>query len=96
MALGLVAVQPVRYPSVPMLRLAGVRVKFCATCKGGFLVRFIRKIDYGQDIDLFEHIGQRFWYGVLGLAVLLCPLALDHFLLGSYPSFASTPSPGWG
>ena len=45
-------------------------------------MRFIRKIKYGQDIDLFEHNGQRFWYAVLALAVLLCPLALDHFLLG--------------
>ncbi len=45
-------------------------------------MRFIRKTSYGQDIDLFEHNGQRFWYGVLALAALLCPLGLDHFLLG--------------
>ena len=45
-------------------------------------MRFIRKTRYGQDSDLFQHNGQRFWYGLLGLAVLLCPLALSDFLLG--------------
>lgn len=45
-------------------------------------MRFIRKTHYGQDIDLFRHNGQRFWYGLLGLAALLCPLVLSDFLLG--------------
>ena len=45
-------------------------------------MRFIRKTSYTQDIDLFKHNGQRFWYGLLALAVLLAPLGLDRFLLG--------------
>jgi len=45
-------------------------------------MRFIRKTSYAQDIDLFKHNGQRLWYGLLALAVLLAPLALDRFLLG--------------
>ena len=45
-------------------------------------MRFIRKTRYGQDIDLFEHHGQRFWYGLLALVVLVVPLVLDRFYLG--------------
>lgn len=45
-------------------------------------MRFIRKTHYGQDIDLFEHNGQRFWYALLGLVLLLAPLLLDRFYLG--------------
>ena len=36
-------------------------------------MRFIRKTSYAQDIDLFKHNGQRFWYGVLALAVAAAP-----------------------
>ena len=49
---------------------------------GNPFMRFIRKTHYGQDINLFQHNGQRFWYGLLALAVLLAPLALDRFHLG--------------
>ncbi len=45
-------------------------------------MRFIRKTDYAQDVDLFQHNGQRFWYGLLALVVLVAPLALDRFYLG--------------
>ena len=45
-------------------------------------MRFIRKTHYGQDIDLFQHNGQRFWYGLLAAAALLAPLVLDRFYLG--------------
>ncbi len=47
-------------------------------------MRFIRKTDYGQDVDLFKHNGQRFWYGLLLLALLLAPLVIDRFLLGEF------------
>jgi branched-chain amino acid transport system permease protein len=47
-------------------------------------VRFIFKTHYRQDIDLFRHNGQRFWYGLLALAVLAAPLVLDDFLLGEF------------
>ncbi len=45
-------------------------------------MRFIFKTRYQQDIDLFKHNGQRFWYGVLAVLVLVAPLFLDTFYLG--------------
>ena len=45
-------------------------------------MRFLFKTQYRQDVRLFKHNGQRFWYSVLLLAVLLAPLAMDEFYLG--------------
>ena len=45
-------------------------------------MRFIFRTHYGQDIDLFKHNGQRFWYGLLLVAVALAPLGVSSFLLG--------------
>lgn len=45
-------------------------------------MRFIRKTSYLQDIELFKHSGQRFWYGLLLLLLLVLPLVLDRFYLG--------------
>lgn len=45
-------------------------------------MRFLFKTDYGQDIDLLKHAGDRFWYGLLGALVLVAPLALGAFYLG--------------
>ena len=45
-------------------------------------MRFVRKTHYNQDIDLFKHNGQRFWYALLGLLVLAAPLMMDRFYLG--------------
>ena len=47
-------------------------------------MRFIRKTHYVQDVNLFKHNGQRFWYALLLLALVLAPLALDRFLLGEF------------
>ena len=47
-------------------------------------MRFIRKTHYVQDINLFRHNGDRFWYGLLLLAGLLAPLGLDRFYLGEF------------
>lgn len=47
-------------------------------------MRFIRKTHYNQDIRLFAHNGQVFWYSLLLLAVLCGPLWLDRFLLGEF------------
>ncbi len=44
-------------------------------------MRFVRKTRYAQDIDLFEHNGQRFWYALLALAVLLAPLQFDDYFI---------------
>ncbi len=43
---------------------------------------FIFKTGYRQDISLIKHSGQRFWYGLLAIAVLLAPLGLDKFYVG--------------
>lgn len=45
-------------------------------------MRFILKTRYAQDIELFKHNGQRFWYGLLLLATVLAPFFLDTFYLG--------------
>ena len=45
-------------------------------------MRFLFKTDYRQDVRLFRHNGQRFWYGLLLAAVLLLPLAVGEFYLG--------------
>ena len=39
-------------------------------------MRFIRKIRYGQDIDLVKHPGHVFWYGLLLLCILAAPVFL--------------------
>ena len=45
-------------------------------------MRFVLKTRYSQDIDLFRHNGQRFWYGLLLLALLAAPFAMDDFYVG--------------
>ncbi len=44
-------------------------------------MRFIFKTGYGQDIDLAKHEGHRFWYSLLGLALLAAPWALPEYWL---------------
>ncbi len=36
-------------------------------------MRYLFKTHYAQDLALFEHNGQRFWYGLLALALLVMP-----------------------
>ena len=45
-------------------------------------MRFVLKTNYVQDINLFLHNGQRFWYGLLGLILLCAPLFLNTFYVG--------------
>lgn len=45
-------------------------------------MRFIRKTHYYQDIQLFKHEGQMFWYGLLAAALLISPFLLSDFYLG--------------
>ncbi len=45
-------------------------------------MRFVLKTRYQQDINLFLHNGQRFWYALLALSVLAAPWFLDRFFLG--------------
>lgn len=42
-------------------------------------MRVTFKTSYDQDIDLFEHNGQRFWYGLLMLALLAAPWWLESY-----------------
>jgi branched-chain amino acid transport system permease protein len=44
-------------------------------------MRFIFKTSYDQDIALAKHGGQRFWYGLLLLALLAAPWLLDEYWL---------------
>jgi branched-chain amino acid transport system permease protein len=44
-------------------------------------MRFIFKTDYDQDIRLFKHGGQRFWYGLLAIVLLAAPWLLSEYQL---------------
>src|SRR5436853_7490329 len=44
-------------------------------------MRFIFKTDYAQDIRLFQHGGQVFWYGLLLLLLLLAPFLVSGYVL---------------
>ncbi len=45
-------------------------------------MRILFKTSYLDDLRLFQHGGQVFWYGLLGLAVLAAPWLLPVFYLG--------------
>lgn len=45
-------------------------------------MRFMFKTTWRQDIDLFKHNGQRFWFGLLALVVLIAPVFLSTFYVG--------------
>ena len=47
-------------------------------------MRFVRKTNYFQDIQLVPHRGYLFWYSLLLLAVLSGPFWLDRFLMGEF------------
>ncbi|MRD49458.1 branched-chain amino acid ABC transporter permease [Caenimonas koreensis DSM 17982] len=44
-------------------------------------MRFIFKTDYGQDIDLVKHNGQRFWYGLLMVVLVAAPWVFPEYWL---------------
>ena len=44
-------------------------------------MRFVFKTSYEQDIALFKHGGQRFWYGVLAVFLLVAPWLLPDYYL---------------
>lgn len=45
-------------------------------------MRILFKTSYLDDIRLFQHGGQRFWYGLLVACVLVAPLILAEFYVG--------------
>ena len=44
-------------------------------------MRFIFKTEYDQDIRLFQHGGQKFWYGLLGVVLLAAPYVVSGYVL---------------
>jgi branched-chain amino acid transport system permease protein len=44
-------------------------------------MRFRFKTDYAEDIRLFAHSGQVFWYAVLGVLLLAAPFVLSEYVL---------------
>ena len=44
-------------------------------------MRFLFKTDYGQDLRLFRHGGQAFWYGVLAVVLLAAPWWADAYMM---------------
>src|SRR5258706_6065908 len=44
-------------------------------------MRFLFKTDYAQDIRLFKHGGQVFWYGLLMLLLLAAPFAAGEYVM---------------
>jgi branched-chain amino acid transport system permease protein len=44
-------------------------------------VRFLFKTSYADDLRLFQHGGQVFWYGLLGLALLSAPAWAGEYLM---------------
>jgi branched-chain amino acid transport system permease protein len=44
-------------------------------------MRFLFKTDYAQDIRLFKHGGQVFWYGLLALLLLAAPFAVGEYVM---------------
>jgi branched-chain amino acid transport system permease protein len=44
-------------------------------------MRFIFKTSYAQDIRLFQHGGQMFWYGLLALLLLAAPWLVSGYVL---------------
>ena len=45
-------------------------------------MRILFKTSYLDDIRLFQHSGQVFWYGVLMVCLLLAPWVLADFYVG--------------
>mgnify|MGYP001544896776 FL=1 len=45
-------------------------------------MRFLVKTHYRQDVALFKHTGQRFWYSLRLAVVMLAPMVRDEFYLG--------------
>lgn len=44
-------------------------------------MRFIFKTRYEQDLVLFKHGGQKFWYGLLVLALLFAPMVFSEYFI---------------
>lgn len=45
-------------------------------------MRYLFRTQYRQDIALWRHNGDRFWYGLLAIVMLVAPLLLGEFYIG--------------
>src|ERR1700734_749216 len=45
-------------------------------------MRYLFKTDYRQDTSLWRHRGDLFWYGLLGIVLLVIPFVLGEFYVG--------------
>ena len=45
-------------------------------------MRYVFRTDYRQDLTLWRHGGDLFWYGLLGLVLLIIPVVLGEFYVG--------------
>jgi branched-chain amino acid transport system permease protein len=45
-------------------------------------MRYLFRTQYRQDIALWRHNGDRFWYSLLAVLVLIAPLVLGEFYIG--------------
>lgn len=45
-------------------------------------MRFVLTTSYGQDLDIFRHNGERFWYGLLAVVALVAPWLFGEFYVG--------------
>jgi len=45
-------------------------------------MRFLFKTSYAQDIRLYRHNGDLFWYGLLVLGLIVAPFVLDEYYIG--------------
>ncbi len=45
-------------------------------------MRYLFRSQYRQDIALWRHNGDRFWYGLLAIVMLVAPLLLGEFYIG--------------
>jgi branched-chain amino acid transport system permease protein len=45
-------------------------------------MRYLFRTQYRQDIALWRHNGDRFWYGLLAILTLIAPLVLGEFYIG--------------
>src|ERR1700677_338926 len=45
-------------------------------------MRYLFRTQYRQDIALWRHNGDRFWYSLLAVLVLIAPMVLGEFYIG--------------
>ena len=57
-------------------------------------MRYLFKTDYRQDTTLWRHRGDLFWYGLLGIVLLLIPLhCWASSTSANWAACSSSPSP---